>query len=232
MPARALQPELMDDPTLPADEHRKALAGLARLNALSDSVGVLWPDVLKLARELGRPVRILDVATGSGDVPLGLWKRANRAGIELELSACDLSPVALDVAQARATAIGAEVRYFAADALGDPLPSGFDIVICSLFLHHLTVDDAVKLLARCAAATDKLVLVNDLARSRWNLGLVWLATRLLTRSHVVHVDGPLSVRAAFTASEARELAERAGLAGATVSGRFPCRWLLTWRKPA
>ena len=232
MSARALQPELMDDPALPADEHRKALAGLARLNALSDSVGVLWPDVLKLARELGRPVRILDVATGSGDVPLGLWKRANRAGIELELSACDLSPVALDVAQARATAIGAEVRYFAADALGDPLPSGFDIVICSLFLHQLAVDDAVTLLARCAAATDGLVLVNDLARSRWNLGLVWLATRLLTRSHVVHVDGPLSVRAAFTASEARELAERAGLAGATVSGRFPCRWLLTWRKPA
>ena len=99
-------------------------------------------------------------------------------------------------------------------------------------MHHLAVDDAVTLLARCAAATDGLVLVNDLARSRWNLGLVWLATRLLTRSHVVHVDGPLSVRAAFTASEARELAERAGLAGATVSGRFPCRWLLTWRKPA
>lgn len=222
----------MDDPALPAEEHRRALAGLARLNSLSDSVGVLWPDVQKLARELGRPVRILDVATGSGDVPLGLWKRANRAGIALELSACDLSPVALDVAQSRALSVGAAVRYFVADALGDPLPSGFDIVICSLFLHHLTVDQAVILLARCAAATDGLVLVNDLARSRWNLSLVWLATRLLTRSYVVHTDGPLSVRAAFTVTEATALALRAGLTGATVAGRFPCRWLLTWRKPA
>jgi hypothetical protein len=74
--------------------------------------------------------------------------------------------------------------------------------------------------------------VNDLSRSRWNLGLVWCATRLVTRSRVVHVDGPLSVRGAFTPAEAAKLAERAGLTGARVAERFPCRWLLTWRKPA
>lgn len=229
MRQRDLQPELMDDPALPADEHRRALAGLARLNAWSNSVGVLWPAVRKLAGELGRPVKVLDVATGSGDVPLGLWKRA---GAKLELSACDISGVALDAAETRSRAAGASVNYFRADALAEPLPTGFDIVVCSLFLHHLSDDDAVTLLARLAAATERLVLVNDLSRSRWNLGLVWIATRLLTRSRVVRVDGPLSVRAAFTRSEAAALAMRAGLAGATVTGRFPCRWLLTWRKPS
>lgn len=229
MRQRDLQPELMDDPALPADEHRRALAGLARLNAWSDSVGVLWPAVRKLAGELGRPVKVLDVATGSGDVPLGLWKRADS---KLELSACDISAVALDAAETRSRAAGASVNYFRADALAEPLPTGFDIVVCSLFLHHLSDDDAVILLARLAAATERLVLVNDLSRSRWNLGLVWTATRLVTRSRVVRVDGPLSVRAAFTRSEAAALAMRAGLAGATVTGRFPCRWLLTWRKPS
>jgi len=227
-----LQPELMDDPALPAEEHRRALRGLARLNALSGSVGVLWPEVRKLARELGRPVRILDVATGSGDVPLGLWKRAERAGLKLDLSACDISPVALGAAEVRTRSAGATVRYFAADALAAPLPSGFDIVTCSLFLHHLPDDRAVTLLGRLAAATERLVLVNDLSRSRWNLGLVWCATRLVTRSRVVHVDGPLSVRGAFAPSEAEGLARRAELTGAIVAGRFPCRWLLTWRKPA
>ncbi len=232
MRLRDLQPELMDDPALPAAEHRRALTGLARLNAFSNSVGVLWPAVRGLARALGRPVKILDVATGSGDVPLGLWVRAKRAGIELELSACDISPVALETAAARTRAAGATVNYFPTDALGAALPTGFDIVTCSLFLHHLSDADAVALLARLAAATNGLVLVNDLSRSRWNLGLVWTATRLLTRSPVVRVDGPLSVRAAFTRSEAAALAQRAGLTGATVETRFPCRWLLTWRKPA
>jgi len=160
--ARNLQPELMDDPALPAEEHRRALAGLARLNAFSNSVGVLWPAVRGLARELGRSVKILDVATGGGDVPLGLCARAKRAGVKLELHACDLSPVALETAAARTRAAGATVHYFPADALDEALPTGFDIVTCSLFLHHLLDDDAVILLARLAAATDRLVLVNDL----------------------------------------------------------------------
>ncbi len=229
---RDLQPELMDDPALPAEEHRRALAGLARLNSFSNSVGVLWPSVKRLARELGRPIKILDVATGGGDVPLGLCARAKRAGVEVEVHACDISPVALETAAARTRAAGATVHYFPADALGEPLPTGFDIVTCSLFLHHLSDDDAVVLLARLAAATECLVLVNDLSRSRWNLGLVWTATRLLTRSPVVHIDGPSSVLAAFTSSEAAVLALRAGLTGAIVETRFPCRWLLTWRKPA
>ena len=232
MRLRDRQPELMDDPALPPEEHRSALVGLARLNSFSDSVGVLWPAVRKVAEELGRPVKILDVATGSGDVPLGLWKRAKQARLALELSACDISPVALQAAEDRTRSAGATVRYFAADAVAEPLPSGFDIVTCSLFLHHLSNDNAVTLLRRLAAATDRLVLVNDLRRSRWNLGLVWIATRLLTRSPIVHVDGPLSVRAAFTLREAAALAECARLIGAKVVGRFPCRWLLMWRKPA
>lgn len=231
VPPRDLQPELMDDSSLPAEEHLRALRGLARLNALSGSVGVLWPEVRKLARELARPLRILDVATGGGDVPLGLWTRAGRAGLKLELTACDISPVALQVAEARTRSAGATVRYFAADALAEPLPTGFDIVTCSLFLHHLSDDNAVTLLGRLAAATERLVLVNDLSRSRWNLALVWCATRLVTRSHVVHTDGPLSVRGAFTPLEVAALARRAGLTGASVSARFPCRWLLMWRKP-
>lgn len=76
--ARQRIPELMDDPALDPGEHRRALAGLARLNRVSDSVGVLWPAVVKLAGELHRTVRLLDVATGSGDVPRRLLARANR----------------------------------------------------------------------------------------------------------------------------------------------------------
>jgi hypothetical protein len=58
-----------------------------------------------------------------------------------------------------------------------------------------------------------------------------LGSRVLTTSHVVHVDGPRSVEGAFTRAEALALAERAGLNGARVSRRWPFRWLLTWRRP-
>ena len=58
-----------------------------------------------------------------------------------------------------------------------------------------------------------------------------LGCRVLSRSPVVHVDGPRSARAAWTVTELRGLAERAGLAGASVERRLPCRMLLDWSRP-
>jgi 2-polyprenyl-3-methyl-5-hydroxy-6-metoxy-1,4-benzoquinol methylase len=224
--ARARIPELMDDPALDPAAHRRALAGLARLNRFSSSASVLWPSLAKLAAELNRPVHVLDVATGSGDVPRSLLRRAERAKVALEIAACDLSPTAI----AEATREPSAVRFFVHDALHAPLPTGYDAVTCSLFLHHLSEDEAIALLTNMENAARHLVLVNDLARSRFNYCAVWLATRLLTRSRVVRFDGPASVRSAFTPREAIALAQRAGLEGATVQNKFPCRFLVSWRR--
>src|SRR4051812_37389748 len=72
-PRRGPTPGLMAAPGLDPAEPRLALAGLARVNRISRSAAILRPPIRRLARELsGRPVRILDIATGSGDVPLAL----------------------------------------------------------------------------------------------------------------------------------------------------------------
>ena len=60
------------------------------------------------------------------------------------------------------------------DVLADSLPHGFDVILCSLFLHHLDEQPAVGVLAKMAAAAGQLVLVNDLVRSRRDLILVTL----------------------------------------------------------
>jgi SAM-dependent methyltransferase len=219
----------MDRPDLPAAVHEHALDGLARLNRFSGSDRNLWRPIHRLASEgPERPLRILDVACGAGDVLVGLARRARRAGIALDLHGIDFSPTAIDHARRRASAAGESIHLTVADALAGPLPDGFDIVTCSLFLHHLGDDHAVDLLRRMAAATHRLVLVNDLRRTAPGWLLAATACRLLTRSPVVHVDGPLSVARAFTAPEALALAGRAGLHGATVERRWPFRFLLTW----
>jgi len=226
---RRLQPEVMDQPGLDPRRHRQALAGLRRLNLWSGSAGMLWPPLAALARAAApRPLRVLDLATGGGDVPIRLWRRARRAGLPVIVEGCDVSAVAVEHATTEAARRGAEVRFFRADALAGELPDGYDAVVCSLFLHHLTEDQAVGLLRRMADAAGRVVLVNDLARGRAGLLLARVATRLLTLSPVVRVDGPRSVEGAFTVDEARALAERAGLRGATVERRWPCRFLLTW----
>jgi hypothetical protein len=220
-------PELMDDPAIDPSEHRRALSALARINRVSNSVGVLWPPLRELARKLDRPVRLLDVATGSGDVTAGLLAKARKAGIELEAAGCDVNELAIDEARRRRPGI----EFFLHDAIRGPLPGGFDVLTCSLFLHHLAEDDALALLTNMRNAARRLVLVNDLSRSRFNFLGVWFACRFLTRSRIVRFDGPASVRSAFTLSEALALAERAGLRGARVQRFFPARYLLSWERP-
>lgn len=229
---RWLLPERMDDPALEERLHHDALTGLSRINRFSRSVNIVWPPIRRLAMTLpGRPLRVLDVATGAGDIPVGLALAARRAGMDLEVSACDLSPRAVAFAQQRAWARGLSIEYFQLDALNDPLPSGYDVIVSSLFLHHLETSRVRGLLENMAAAAGRMLLINDLERSRAGFWLAWLGTRALSRCPVVHEDGPQSVRAAFTRQELRTWAEAAGLHASQVERRWPCRLLLEWRRP-
>jgi SAM-dependent methyltransferase len=228
---RCLEPEIMDQPDLALARHHHALRGLERINRFSGSVRLFWPPIARLAQEQApRPLRLLDVGSGGGDVLRGLRCRARRAGLPMILEGCDRSPVAIAYAQERVDREAADVRFFVHDVLQDDLPGGYDAVVCSLFLHHFAEADAATVLRRMAAATRTLVLVNDLRRCFTGWLLAHAATRVLTTSSVVHVDGPRSVAAAWTRREALELAERAGLAGTTYRAYWPFRFLLSCSK--
>jgi 2-polyprenyl-3-methyl-5-hydroxy-6-metoxy-1,4-benzoquinol methylase len=227
---RQRRPEIMDQPDLDPAQHRHALRGLARINRISASDAILWRPLCALAQP-GRPLRVLDVATGGGDVPIRLWQRARRAGIALEVCGIDVSPVAITAAQQNARTAQADVKFRRLDVLREELPHGFDAITSSLFLHHLDEAEALALLNNMRQAAASVVLINDLIRSRLGYLAAYLGTRVLSRCPVVHIDGPRSVEGAFTRAEVRTLAERAGLHGATLTWRWPWRYLLAWRRP-
>ena len=177
-----------------------------------------------------RPLRVLDVASGAGDVAVALAKQAEKAGLPVHIVGIDISPIAVEHARRRATAAGAAVDFEVHDALAAPLCQQFDVVMSSLFLHHLSRASAVKLLAYMAHTAERAVLVNDLRRSRAGYLAAQAACRLATRSPIVHVDGPRSVAAAFTLDEVRTIAAEAGLEDATIHRRWPFRFLLAWRR--
>ncbi len=228
---RRLEPELMDDPALDPREHRRALRGLRRINRISHAAGSISRPLIRMGRSTPVPLRILDVACGGGEVTLGVQRRLRRAGVKAEVVGCDLSPIAIDTARRRATGVDTPLRFERCNVLSEGMPMEADAVITSLFLHHLTREQAILLLQRMASAARRLVVVHDLRRTTRGWLLAWIGTRLLSRSRVVHVDGPRSVRAAFTMAEAKALAEEAGLRGATIRKTWPQRYLLTWSKP-
>jgi hypothetical protein len=107
-----------------------------------------------------------------------------------------------------------------------------DVVFSTLFLHHLADEDAAALLSRMRDAAARAVVVSDLRRTSLGCLFAWVGCRLLSRSHVFHVDGARSIAAALTTREARDLARRARLSGADVDEVWPQRWLLVWRRTA
>jgi len=230
---RRREPEWMDDPSLDAARHDAALRGLARLNIVSRSHAILWPrvaDVARSANRSGRPLRVLDVATGSGDLPLAMAHLARKAGLEMHWSVCDVSAHALDVAVRRAAEAGFEFRSHQLDATTDALPAT-DVSICSLFVHHLDQPQVFGLLRGMKQASTMALGVADLDRSRLGYVLAWIASRALTRSPVVHVDALLSVRAGFRPGEIKRMSQEAGLGGAMLDRAWPARWRLWWTAP-
>lgn len=222
---RTRLPELMDDPTLDVRAHGEALRGLARINRVSGSAAAIWRGIRRRLPDAVR-VQLLDVACGSADVTLALIHQARRSGVELSVTGCDISPVALEAARDRALQAGLEARFRQVDARAGELPGTFDVVLASLFLHHLSRDESVTLLRGMGAAARLLVVVDDLVRGATGYLMAATAPRLLTRSPVVHVDARLSVRSAFKPAEARALAESAALVDIEVRRHWPARFLL------
>ena len=228
---RNLQDELMDSPELDAGRFVGSLQGLRRVNRATGSARILLPHLAAAAkaREDG-PLRVLDVACGGGDVAVALWKRLDAQGLRAEIHGCDVNPLAVEHAAEEAERQGAEVSFFQLHAIDDALPSGYDVVMSSLFLHHLSDAEAKEFLRKAADAAGRMVLIHDLVRGRAGYLLAYVGVRALLCNDVCHEDGPRSVEGAFTIEEAKALAEAAGLEGCSVEPKFPYRFLLAWRK--
>jgi ubiquinone/menaquinone biosynthesis C-methylase UbiE len=222
---RCRTPELIDEPSLDTHAHADALRSLNRVNRVLGVDRRLYSAVA----QLGPPGRlsVLDLGTGGGGFLGYFFRRRGGTGMP-QLLGLDCSEFALGRAEAW---YDGAVRPVVADARRIPLADGsVDVVTCSLFLHHFDEADVVCILREAARVARRGVVISDLSRSRLALVLTWITTRLISRSHVFHVDGPKSVRAAFRGSELAAMADRAGLVGACVRSRFPFRLMLVWCK--
>ena len=226
MHKRERQPEWMDDPNLPRADHLAALAGIARINRFTGIGRLMYRHIRRVA--MARPDRrlnLLDVASGAGDIPISWARLARREGWKLQVTMTDTRGVALEEQQRRAHRDQVDVLSLQHDCLQSPLPGGFDVVTSSTFLHHLDDHQVFCLLQSMQAASGGALVLCDLERSRTNLILVRAVSSLLSRSPVLHHDGAVSVRAAFTVEEFKRLAEEALARPVRVSRAFPCRFI-------
>lgn len=222
--------ELLDEPTVDRATLERNLQDLRRINRWLGWTRTMTRAVAReLARDARRPWSLLDVATGSADLPLAVARWAARRGEQPRLIALDLSAAVLSAAAAYLGGHGT-VALARGDALRLPFrDASIDVVTCALTLHHFPPTQAVDLLRELGRVSGGALVLSDLERG-WTAHagarLLWFVTRNPMTRH----DAPVSVLRAYTAAELRALAHAAGLDGARVSRQFPMRLTLTWRR--
>jgi ubiquinone/menaquinone biosynthesis C-methylase UbiE len=175
--------------------------------------------------ESDRSISVLDVGSGSADIPdcISQWFRS--LGWSSEVVAVDLIPRHLVLA--RQLGVGADVKLVSADAAKLPFADrSFDFVTATHLIHHFGEDEVVGVLAELARVARSAVIVVDPIRNRLSYYLVRLVSLLLARSYITRHDGPVSILRSFTGSELQSLASRVGFRSFRIDSVFPYRVLL------
>ncbi len=183
----------------------------------------LRPKLLRDARDVPGTVRILDIGAGSGELLRAVRRWLGRR--KAFLVGAEINPKS-----ARAIYRGSKrgvIEALQCDALLMPFAdNSFDFAYCSLFLHHLTDENAVALLREMNRVAARGIYVVDLHRSPVAYYFYRAAGRLFLQ-RFTREDGALSILRSFTPGEMRDLAERAGLTDISVRRSAAYRLVLS-----
>jgi ubiquinone/menaquinone biosynthesis C-methylase UbiE len=231
--------ELLD---LPCADPRELAGNLRHLRLLNRTLGwsaAVWRDLDALMRRSGlTTATVLDIATGSADIPRDLVRRAAVRGRHVTAIASDVSAQVLAQAREHGTPAVAPVRHDGSRAIalvqhdGAMLPfrdGAVDIGLCCLAAHHFAPHTLTRVLAELWRVARHGVIVSDLTRGRIDYLLARLMA-LALRNRLTSHDGPVSVLRAYTPHELWGLARTAGLERVRVRTAFPARMTLVAEK--
>ena len=219
---RAIAEELMDADDLDPATYAAVVGDLAKVNVVTMAARPTFAFLARvLARHKGRPLRVLDVGFGDGDMLRRIARWAAKRGHAVELVGVDLNPRSELAAKAH-TAPGLAIRWVTgdyADLAGEP----WDVVISSLVAHHMTHRQLVDFVRFMEAHARAGWLVNDLHRHRFaHAGFPLLAT-LFGWHPIVRHDGTLSIARSYRPGEWPAILAEAGVREARVFRVFPFR---------
>jgi ubiquinone/menaquinone biosynthesis C-methylase UbiE len=166
---------------------------------------------------------VLDVGAGSGEL-LKIAKEA-LAPAEVLLVGAELNPMAAKAIACRNPEFG--VHAVQANAVHLPFADdAFDIVICSLFLHHLTDEVGIRLLNEMGRVARQRIIAIDLHRHPLAYYFYRTFSPLFLQRFTVE-DGSLSILRSYRPGEIQRLGEAARLCDPEIRRSFPFRLVLT-----
>lgn len=228
LPPRLRGIEHLDDPALDPALALRSLRDIRLSNRLfggTDAVLRELRPIFASAQDLARPLTLLDVGTGSGDVPAAARALAQEHGVSLVSFGIEWT---LPLANAASRSAG---PCAAADARRLPIGTqSVDIVTCSQLLHHFDDADGRLLIAELHRVARRVVIVGEIRRSWLAAAGIWVASWLLRFHPVSRHDGVVSVFRGFTAGELSSAVSRTVDALPRVRRALGFRLTATWSR--
>lgn len=229
---RVDMPELLDEGKATIVEAHRSLEDMRRLNRWLFGIWATLAPVEARIRTLPKPVTVVDVATGSGQMAQRLAAWAAREWQAVQVIGVDLMPMHLQNAKVwNKREATPNVHFVGGNGLQLPFADqSVDVVTASLFLHHLDESALANFFAECRRVARRGVVMSDLWRHWLPFALYHLAEPLFVTSPVTHYDSRASFRRAYTPAEMQRIAQ-SSLPGVSVTLNFPSfRWVLEWWK--
>jgi SAM-dependent methyltransferase len=223
-PARRRGVEFLDlgdvEPTVRRRSHRD----IALSNRLFGGMHAAVAELEVALDDAGRSLSVLDVGTGTGDIPARFARRAARRGIDVRILGVD------DHRELVAATRDWPVLPICADALSLPFAdASVDIVCCSQTLHHFIEADAIALVREMNRVARRRVVIADLRRSWVAVAALWTLSFPLRFHPVSRHDGVVSILRGFTRTDLRRLVRDAVGIEPRVRYRFAYRITASWR---
>jgi ubiquinone/menaquinone biosynthesis C-methylase UbiE len=220
---RVVLPELLDDDRGTPAEVAAGLGDLRMVNRRFGGASASTSLLRRVARARGlKQLTLLDVGGASGDVARAAQRALAEEGIELRATILD---------RARSHLEGS-FPCVLGDALALPFSdNGFDVVHCSLFLHHLEPDAIARFAAEALRVARVAFVANDLRRHRAHLALVY-AGMPLYRSRLTRHDAPVSIRRSYTEEEMKQILQPVPAGRVDITRHYLFRMgIVAWKAP-
>ncbi|HEX3355412.1 MAG TPA: methyltransferase domain-containing protein, partial [Tepidisphaeraceae bacterium] len=164
---RQREPEWMDAPNVDPELLRQSLAFIRKINRMLGYTRATLSHLERFSRSWkpGEKIRLIDFATGSGDIPQAILKWADQRNFNVEIVGVDLH--AETARTARENVADPRLRIVQANVLNIPFETGeFDYALTAMFLHHLSDEQVVQVLATMGRVARRGIIAADLLRHR------------------------------------------------------------------
>jgi ubiquinone/menaquinone biosynthesis C-methylase UbiE len=208
-------------------EIAQAFSDLRRINRWFGGNATTQAAIKDVAARLdAKSLSLLEVAAGSGDVPQSAQNHLGKRGIGLQVTLLDRAISHLNNRRPQN-----RLHAVAGDALALPFRDhSFDLVGCSLFVHHLGPQDLVRFVNEGLRVCRAAVIINDLVRNVQHLGLTYAGIPLF-RSRLTRHDALASVRQAYTPEEMRNILKSTAAAKVEIRRHYLCRMaVVAWKR--